>query len=181
LFWRRTTRRLNWAAVASHGLGALVLFLLLGVLIPFAPEGVDRQLGLNAAVGAAYLGLHLDPALTAVGLGVSAVSHYVADRRAPLRRIADALGKRRFVRVAAGGINGAYLLDQAWHRCFLVWSALIIAAGPDRLPLTVAIGLALTIAIVVKVRRDTHGPRPGRVDSTAAAYTVPAPRAPITS
>jgi adenylate cyclase len=55
VLWRTITRRLNWAAAASNGLGALVLFLLLGVLIPFAPDGADRQLGLNAVVGAAYL------------------------------------------------------------------------------------------------------------------------------
>jgi adenylate cyclase len=53
--WRTTFRRLSWAAVASNGLGALVLFLLLGFLIPFAPAGSDRQVGLNAAVGLVYL------------------------------------------------------------------------------------------------------------------------------
>jgi adenylate cyclase len=53
--WRTTVRRLHWAAVGANGFGALVLFLLLGFLIPFAPEGSDRQLGLNAALGATYL------------------------------------------------------------------------------------------------------------------------------
>ena len=53
--WQSTLRRLTWAAVAANGLGGLFLFLLLGFLIPFAPDGPDRQVGLNAAVGAAYL------------------------------------------------------------------------------------------------------------------------------
>jgi adenylate cyclase len=53
--WRDTFRRLSWAAVASNVLGALVLFLLLGFLIPFAPDGSDRQIVLNAVVGTAYL------------------------------------------------------------------------------------------------------------------------------
>ena len=35
--WRRTVRRLTWAAVAANCLGALVMFLLLGFLVPFAP------------------------------------------------------------------------------------------------------------------------------------------------
>ena len=45
--WRTNIRRLVWAAVIANGLGGLVLFLLLGFLIPFAPEGADRELGLN--------------------------------------------------------------------------------------------------------------------------------------
>jgi adenylate cyclase len=57
--WRTNIRRLTWAAVASNGLGGLVLFLLLGFLLPFAPEGPDRQVALNAAVGAGYLALTL--------------------------------------------------------------------------------------------------------------------------
>jgi adenylate cyclase len=57
--WRDTIRRLTWASVGANVTGALVLFLLLGFLIPFAPEGADRQLGLNAAVGAAYVVLTL--------------------------------------------------------------------------------------------------------------------------
>jgi adenylate cyclase len=57
--WRDTIRRLTWASVGANVTGALVLFLLLGFLIPFAPEGADRQLGLNAAVAAAYVVLTL--------------------------------------------------------------------------------------------------------------------------
>jgi adenylate cyclase len=57
--WRDTIRRLTWASIGANGTGALVLFLLLGFLVPFAPEGADRQLGLNAALAAAYVVLTL--------------------------------------------------------------------------------------------------------------------------
>jgi adenylate cyclase len=53
--WRRTVRRLTWAAVGANCLGALMLFLLLGLLTPFAPSGSDKNLLLNAIVGAIYL------------------------------------------------------------------------------------------------------------------------------
>ena len=59
MLWRETTRRLGWAAAASNGLGGLVLFLLLAFLLPFAPVGPDRQVPLNAAVGAVYLAVTL--------------------------------------------------------------------------------------------------------------------------
>jgi adenylate cyclase len=57
--WRDTIRRLTLASVAANVTGALVLFLLLGFLLPFAPEGADGQLGLNAAVLVAYAALTL--------------------------------------------------------------------------------------------------------------------------
>jgi adenylate cyclase len=57
--WRDTIRRLTWASIGANGTGALVLFLLLGFLIPFAPEGADRQLELNAALAAVYVVLTL--------------------------------------------------------------------------------------------------------------------------
>src|SRR5687767_9551376 len=41
----------------------------------------------------AALGLPLHLGQTIAGLTVSAVTHYIADRRTPLRRMADALGK----------------------------------------------------------------------------------------
>lgn len=59
MLWRETSRRLAWAAAASNGLGGLVLFLLLGFLIPFAPEGHDREVPLNAVVGGLYLAVTL--------------------------------------------------------------------------------------------------------------------------
>jgi hypothetical protein len=71
-------------------------------------------------------GVDIAPAALAAGLTVSAVTHYIADRRTPLRRIADATGAGVFYRVNAGGINGAYLLDQSWHIAWLFIAALLI-------------------------------------------------------
>jgi adenylate cyclase len=53
--WRRTVGRLTWAAVAANCLGALVMFLLLGFLVPFAPDNTDQDLLLNGIVAAIYL------------------------------------------------------------------------------------------------------------------------------
>jgi adenylate cyclase len=83
VLWRTTTRRLKRAAALSNGLGALVLFLLVGVLAPFAPEDVDRQLGLNAAVGAAYLLLALVVG-TWIGKRMNApIDRWLAEGRPP--------------------------------------------------------------------------------------------------
>jgi adenylate cyclase len=57
--WRTTVRKLTLAAAGANGLGGLVLFLLLAYLVPFAPAGPDRQVPLNAAIGAVYLPLTL--------------------------------------------------------------------------------------------------------------------------
>src|SRR5215208_7445767 len=53
--WRRIVRRLTWGAVAANTLGGLVMFLLLGFLIPFAPAGADDNLLLNGIVAVTYL------------------------------------------------------------------------------------------------------------------------------
>lgn len=62
------------------------------------------------------------PALVA-GLGVSAVTHYIADRRAPLRRIAG------WFRKDPNWLNngGLHQLDQSWHIGWLFVAALIMA------------------------------------------------------
>jgi hypothetical protein len=81
-------------------------------------------------VTAASLWLHLSlrPGLMLAGLGVSAVTHYVADRRKPLERIAAAIpGKLGFYRAGEGLATGAALLDQAWHWGWLFVSALVVA------------------------------------------------------
>lgn len=61
---------------------------------------------------------------TAAGLTVSAVSHHIADRRTPLRRMADALRKSPAWLERGGGL---YALDQSWHVGWLFVAALLIA------------------------------------------------------
>ncbi|RAJ42818.1 hypothetical protein K353_02495 [Kitasatospora sp. SolWspMP-SS2h] len=78
--------------------------------------------------GSRLLGVRLRPGPLAAGLALSAVTHYIADRREPLRRLADATGKANFVRLTDHGMNGAYALDQAWHHAFETAAALIVSA-----------------------------------------------------
>lgn len=86
-----------------------------------------QAVALYAAAG--WLGLHLAPGWTAAGLGVSAVTHYVADRRWPLRWLAERSAPARFFHVKGGGINGAYLLDQSWHLGWIFVAALVVAGA----------------------------------------------------
>ncbi|MFJ5922550.1 hypothetical protein ACIQF6_08045 [Kitasatospora sp. NPDC092948] len=78
--------------------------------------------------GTRVLWVRLRPGPVAAALTLSAITHYVADRREPLRKLADATGKGNFVRLADFGMNGAYALDQAWHHAFETAAALIASA-----------------------------------------------------
>ncbi|MFJ6617417.1 hypothetical protein ACIQOW_07540 [Kitasatospora sp. NPDC091335] len=78
--------------------------------------------------GSRLLGVRLRPGPVAAALALSAVTHYVADRREPLRRLADATGKSNFVRLTDHGMNGAYALDQAWHHAFETVAAIVASA-----------------------------------------------------
>ncbi|MGX4737160.1 transcriptional regulator [Kitasatospora griseola] len=95
-------------------------------------------------VGSHVVGMRLRPGRVAAALAVSAVSHYVADRREPLRRLADATGQGDFYALGtpahpkrpttADGTyapvlgTGAYALDQAWHHAWETVAALIVSA-----------------------------------------------------
>lgn len=77
------------------------------------------------------------PLALLAGLAVSAVTHYIADRRAPLRRIAEWTGSARFYALGTPRPGhddnpslgtGAYALDQSWHIGWLFIAALVIAA-----------------------------------------------------
>ncbi|WP_329584011.1 hypothetical protein OG500_27340 [Kitasatospora sp. NBC_01250] len=72
--------------------------------------------------------LGLRPSRIAVALLLSAASHFAADRREILRRLARATKGGRFVDLADGGLNGAYLMDQAWHHGFEACAA-FVASG----------------------------------------------------
>jgi hypothetical protein len=74
---------------------------------------------------ALFLGLCLNPWTAAAGLAVSALSHYVADRRTPLRRMADRLGKDAAWLDHGGGM---YAMDQSWHVGWLFVAAVVVTA-----------------------------------------------------
>jgi hypothetical protein len=81
------------------------------------------------AVAAWWLRLPLSALWMLAGLAVSAVTHYFADRRKPLERVARLIGSGGFYRTGEGLATGVALLDQAWHWCWLFVSALIISGG----------------------------------------------------
>lgn len=83
------------------------------------------------------LDLPVDVGSAAAGLAVSGVTHYIADRRAPLLRLAQALGMSGFVRLGVPRPghddapclgSGPAALDQSWHHLWIGVAALLIAA-----------------------------------------------------
>jgi hypothetical protein len=87
-------------------------------------------LGVFLAAAWLWLGLPLHLGWVFAGLGIEAVSHYVADRRRPLERLANYVGHIEFYRSGGGFATGAALLDQAWHWTWMFAAALIITGGP---------------------------------------------------
>jgi adenylate cyclase len=165
--WRATFRRLTWAAIASNTLGGLVLFLLLAFLIPFAPVGPDRQVPLNAAVGAVYLAVTL--ALGAWGgrrLNAPVERWLTEDRPATAheRRVALAIPFRFAMTAAAFWSLGAVLftllnLPTSGWAALVVGGALVLAGET-----TSAVGylLAERIARPVTVRALADASPPAR-------------------
>ncbi len=75
----------------------------------------------------AVLDLPVTPAGMAAGIGFSAITHALLDRRWPVRWLLEHTGSKPFARMAGHGINGMYLADQALHYACLWTSALLIA------------------------------------------------------
>lgn len=105
----------------------------------------------TATIGAATLaastglGLRLRPGRVAAGLAIIAGTHWIIDRRAPLRWVAEHTGHRRFVKLGLPrkGLNpdgrpyddnptlgtGMYALDQAAHDVFNLLGTAVMASG----------------------------------------------------
>jgi hypothetical protein len=60
----------------------------------------------------------------AVALVINGITHYIADRRTPVTKLATALGKGGWLKHDP---EAGYKLDQSWHYAFLFVTALIIA------------------------------------------------------
>jgi hypothetical protein len=69
-------------------------------------------------------GLPLAPGAVAAGLAISALTHYIADRRTPLRWMAARLRKDPAWLESGGGL---YALDQSWHIGWLFVASLVMA------------------------------------------------------
>lgn len=82
---------------------------------------------LTLGVAARWLRVPLSGRATVAALALSAATHYVADRREPLRKMAAATGHAPFYATKTGGMNGAYLLDQSWHYGWIFVAALVAA------------------------------------------------------
>jgi hypothetical protein len=100
-----------------------------------ATYGLTQVVALAALIWA--LGLSVSLTGFTVGMVVNLGSHYVADRRTPLRWIASRFGLTSFLQLGVPRPGrddlpslgtGAYALDQSWHVGFLFVSALLIAA-----------------------------------------------------
>ncbi len=83
-----------------------------------------------------FLGLSITVGGFVAGQIVSAVTHYWADRRTTLARLAELLGRGGFYRLGAPRAGrddnpslgtGAYVLDQSWHWAWLFAAALTTA------------------------------------------------------
>ncbi|MFF9908777.1 hypothetical protein ACF1HU_35855 [Streptomyces olivaceus] len=85
----------------------------------------------TVAAGARLLGIRITPGRAAAALALSAATHYVADRRTPVRRLADAMGKGRFYRLG-GPLGGAYVLDQSIHHAAEAAAVAILATATRR-------------------------------------------------
>jgi hypothetical protein len=90
------------------------------------------------AITAVVLHLHLSAGHVAIALVIDGASHYWADRRTTLARLARAVGKSGYYQLGSprpghddnpGTGTGAFHLDQAWHLAWTWAAALIIAAA----------------------------------------------------
>lgn len=90
-------------------------------------------MGVMLAVAVLVLDLPVTVLGVLVGLGFSAATHALIDRRWPVRRLLEATGSGPFARLGdpSGpqvGLNGIYLADQALHWACLWVSALLVVS-----------------------------------------------------
>jgi hypothetical protein len=101
--------------------------------------------GATLALVQAATGTRASARRTVLGLAFSAATHYAADRRTPLKKLADLMqpwfGKADFYTLGAPReghddnpaiATGAFHLDQSWHAATSVFAAALIIAGGAR-------------------------------------------------
>lgn len=96
------------------------------------------------------------PVSAALGLTITAASHYWADRRWTLAALATRITRTREFRSRGGGMAH---LDQSWHTGWIVPAALATAAPPAGAALvatTAALVLAACHATAVRARPPSH-------------------------
>ncbi|MEU3189505.1 transcriptional regulator [Streptomyces sp. NPDC006992] len=106
--------------------------------------GLTVTKGVLLALVVGVLGVPVTAAGLTAGLALDAVSHWWADRRTTLARLAELTGKGEFYSLGTGAHpaapvtaagtpaahlgTGAYQLDQSFHHLWLLVAALLIAA-----------------------------------------------------
>ncbi|MDX2521360.1 transcriptional regulator [Streptomyces bottropensis] len=81
-------------------------------------------------IGNHALGLGLRPRSIVTALALSGATHYLIDRRWPVRKAAEATGKGNFYNLG-GPLGGAYLLDQATHHLVEGFAAYVAVRDLD--------------------------------------------------
>jgi hypothetical protein len=96
-----------------------------------ASHVVTHTAALAVFTAAAWLALDLplSPLWVVAGLAVNAASHYFADRRTPLRHLAERTGHGGFWHSGVSVATGGAYMDQAWHWAWLFAAALLISGG----------------------------------------------------
>ncbi|MDJ0346374.1 transcriptional regulator [Streptomyces sp. H10-C2] len=105
--------------------------------------GLTLTKGITLAAAVLALHLHVTALGITAGLALDAASHWWADRRTTLARLAQLTGKTEFFSLGTGAHpaapvtaqgtpaahlgTGAYALDQSFHHLFLFIAALLIA------------------------------------------------------
>lgn len=108
-------------AAGKAGVGMAAIWAMAGHLVGYHAVATILLVG-----SFAVLGLPLTVVGTVAGLGFSALTHAVLDRRRPVRALLHALGSPRFAE-ATTPVNGLHAADQALHKVALLVSALLIA------------------------------------------------------
>lgn len=134
-----------------------------------------------------FIDFGVDLLAFAAGTFVSGVTHFVADRRDPLRRIADACNSGEVYRLT-DGLHGAFQIDRSWHKAWIFAAALITAGGVERLGLSLAVCLLAAATIALRVHywearyndRNSASEKDGEIAVDNAGGMTP-PRLPRTA
>jgi adenylate cyclase len=127
--WRTTERRLTWASVAANTLGGLIVFLLLGFLVPLGPE--DRDLWLNGIIAAIYLPGSLVIGNLWAGRLTGSTEDWLAEEREPTpeERALVVSQPFRFVAISAFFWTIAAVLFTIVNIPSAGWSSLVVGAS----------------------------------------------------
>lgn len=75
----------------------------------------------------ALLGMKLKPSRMAAAIALSAATHWFVDRRWPVRKLAEALGKEEFLALDTSVFGSHFHLDQSAHHLMEAVAAVVAA------------------------------------------------------